>query len=168
MGKFLRIFLVILAASVLTGCILQSKAPLFKDADGVLLLGQKKQRFASYERDGLAWKKGTDTAVFAPQGHHYKVSSGKNIATAEFITLSGGNYVMQFDEGKGSFVYILVSPHGKEILLYALLCDNLKKQNVAGVRFEKDNCFIEASFGRSGFETLVKHLPVASLKLQAE
>ena len=168
MAKFFRIFFMVFMASVLSGCILQSKTPLFKEAEGVLLLGQKKQRFASYERDGATWKKGTDTAIFDPQGHHYNVSSGKNYATAEFISLGREKYVMQFDEGKGSFVYILISPHGKEILLYALLCDSLKKQNIAGVRFDKDNCFIEPSFGRSGFETLLKNLPAASLKLQAE
>jgi hypothetical protein len=49
-----------------------------------------------------------------------------------------------------------------------LLCDHLKKQQIAGVRFEKDNCFIEPKFGRTGFEMLLKHLPIANVKLVAE
>jgi hypothetical protein len=168
MAQMLRFLILIVTAGFLSGCILQSKTPLFSDKDGVLMLGKKTQRFANYELSGLVWKKGGDTATFEPVAKHYKVSNGKNSATAEFIALSGGNYVMQFDEGKGSFVYTLASPHGKEIFLYILLCDHLKKQKIAGVRFEKDNCFIEPSFGRAGFEVILKHLPIANVKLQAE
>ncbi len=168
MAKFYRIFLLILVAATLDGCVLQSKTPLFKDADGVLLLGNKKQRYASYELDKLSWKKSPDSMVFEPVSHHYKVSNGKDSASAEFIALRDGNYVMQFDEGKGTYVYTLVSPHGKEIFLYLLTCDYLKKQNIAGIRFKKDDCFIEPKFGRSGFDALLKHLPIANIKLQAE
>ena len=168
MGKFFRIFLLVLTAAALDGCVLQSSTPLFKEADGVLLFGNKKQRYASYELDKLSWKKSPDIMVFEPVSHHYKVLNGKSSATAEFINLRDGNYVMQFDEGKGTYVYTLVSPHGKEIFLYLLMCDQLKKQNIAGIRFEKDDCFIEPKFGRAGFDALLKHLPIASIKLQSE
>lgn len=168
MGKFFRVSLLAFVAAVLAGCVLQSSTPLFKDADGVLLLGNKKQRYASYELDQSSWKKSPDVLVFEPVLHHYKVLNGKDSATAEFIALPDGNYVMQFDEGKGTYVYTLVSPHGKEIFLHLLVCEQLKKQNIAGVRFKKDNCFIEPQFGRSGFETLLKDLPAANIKLRAE
>jgi hypothetical protein len=168
MGKFIRIFVLLLAAGWLGGCILQSKTALFQDSDGALILGSKKVKVANYELSSLTWKKGNTVVEFQPVGHHYRVFNGAKYATAEFIALSNGNYVLQFDEGKGAVIYVLARPFKNEVYLHLLTCDHLKKQNVTGILFVKDNCFIDVKYGRLGFEDLLKHLPIANLKLVKE
>jgi hypothetical protein len=168
MSKIFRAAVFVFIASLLSGCILQSKMAIFAEQNGALILGNKKVKIANYELSSLAWKKGDTTAIFEPVSHHYRVFNGKSYATAEFIAISGGNYVLQFDEGKGVFVYVLARPNKNEVYLYPLTCDYLKKQQISGIQFKKDDCIVDAKFGQVGFESLLKHLPIASLKLVKE
>lgn len=73
----IRNILPILAALLLSGCVLQAKPPLFSESDGTLALGDKVIAYDGYELKDGRWSKsnGSDPPLeFAPAGHHYIVA----------------------------------------------------------------------------------------------
>jgi hypothetical protein len=139
-----RLAVVAFLSVLLSGCILQSREPLFDDADGSLLLKDYGTRFASYTFTGAEWKKEDDTITFTAEQHHYIAGDGKSEVPVTFVQLGGDWWVMQGVEVGKPTAYLLAQARMGEVLFYPLTCKSL--QEAGGfedtVSFEGDDCFI--------------------------
>ena len=84
---FRLIFLSLLAFG-LSGCILETKKPLFADTDAKLLLADY-PNLAAYERDDDGWKKSDDPLSFTAEASHYLVKSGSSDMQIFFVPIEG-------------------------------------------------------------------------------
>jgi hypothetical protein len=139
----------LLAAAVLcfclSGCILQSKEPLFTDEQAELALKDYGNRFASYSRDGGIWKKDAETISFTAINKHYTASDGKTDFIVTFVPIGASWWAMQGQEAGKPPNYYLADAREEEVLFYPLACKELRNAGIFGdfIDFKDDDCFIK-------------------------
>jgi hypothetical protein len=170
MGIWFRVIFLGLLAVGLAGCNLETKKPLFADADAKLLLADY-PNLAPYERDERNWKKSTDPLSIKPEASHYLVRSGNSDMVISFVPLEGPWWILQAAETAGSSTYVLVKAEPKELLIYALECKRLQESEKFGseVEFAGSSCFIREETDKMGlFKTLIGSASEPSTKLVSE
>ena len=140
----MKFLFTLVGAFFLSGCILQSPAPNFSEADGKPLFGKNGGTFLSYEFSDGKWNTdGKDIRIVAV-GQHYELADVTDVTKMVFIPLGGPWWFAQTTEASGKSAYGIVRVKGAEFYLFALACSKLKN-NVAAipfVDFEKDDCLL--------------------------
>jgi len=169
MGTWFRVIFLGLLALGLAGCNLETKKPLFADADAKLLLADY-PNLAPYERDDGAWKKSTDPLSIKPEASHYLVKSGNSDMVISFVPLEGLWSILQAAE-TGSSTYVLVKAEPKELLIYSLECKVLQESGkfIDEIEFKDSSCFIKENADKMGlFKALIGSASEPSTKLVSE
>src|SRR5688500_12862270 len=135
MANWFRVIFLGLLAFALAGCNLESKKPLFADADAKLLLADY-PNLAPYARDDGGWKKSTDPLSIRPEASHYLVKSGNSDMVMTCVPLEGAWWILQAAETSGTSSYVLVMAEPKELLIYSLECKKLQESGKFGDEIE--------------------------------
>jgi hypothetical protein len=170
MTNWFRTFIVGVLALALSGCILQSKSPLFTDAQAELALANY-GNLATYEKSGNDWKKSTDQISFTPQGKHYIAKADKSELEISFVPIAGNWWVLQAVEAAKPAIYVLVDAEAKELLFYPIACKDLKEfGKLAGaIEFVDSDCFVKPGADyKALFKSLAATPGEASTKLVVE
>ena len=170
MGNWFRVIFLGLLALGLAGCNLETKKPLFGDADARLLLAGY-PNLESYERSDGGWKKSTEPLVFSPEASHYLVKSGNSDMMAFFVPLEGPWWILQAAEASGTSSYVLVMAEPKELLIYSLECKRIQElgQFEDQIEFKDSSCFIKDGADKMGlFKALTGIASAPSTKLVSE
>ena len=169
MGIWFRVILLSLLAFGLAGCNLETKKPMFVDAEAKLLLADY-SNLAAYERDEGGWKKSDEQFSFTPDASHYVVRSGKSGMIISFVPIEGAWWVLQAADA-ASTSYVLIKAEPKELLVYSLDCKTLKESE----KFENDidfvdsNCLVKADADAMAlFKSLTAAAKEPSTKLVSE
>jgi hypothetical protein len=101
MGIWFRAIFLGLVALGLAGCNLETRKPLFADAEAKLLLADY-PNLAAYERDDDGWKKSADSLNFTADTSHYLVKSGTSEMQISFVPLEGPWWILQAAETTGT------------------------------------------------------------------
>ena len=125
MGLWIRAFFVGVVALALSGCVLESKDPLFNEADAKLLLADYPNPVVYEYYDG-AWSKSATKAGFRAQGSHYLVKLDDAEMEISFTPIEGPWWALQAADPGKSTNYLLVKAAAKELLLYPIDCELLK------------------------------------------
>jgi len=152
----------------LSGCILQSKEPLFSDAEGELLLAPYGGRFATYSLEGDNWERDEGTIGLIPTAKHYVITEGKTAVSITFAALSGSWFVMQAEETGKPASYTLVDAQKGELLLHPLNCEPLRKSGKHGdaITFDGEDCTIKPGADTAAmFKSLAAEMGPARMKL---
>lgn len=136
----------------LSGCILQSKEPLFTDEQGELMLAKYGSRFASYSLDNGNWKKDEETISFTPVNEHYVASIGDDKLTVTFVGLSQSWWAVQGQEEGKPFNYYLAYARSEGIFLYPLGCKELQDAAKFGsfIDFKDGDCTVKDGVVKDG------------------
>jgi hypothetical protein len=170
MGNLFRTIFLGLLALGLAGCNLETKKPLFADADAKPLLAAY-PNLAPYERDDGGWKKSSDPLSIQPEDSHYLVKSGNSDLVMSFVPLEGPWWILQAAETSGTSSYVLVMAEPKELLIYALACKTLQESGKFGdeIEFRDSSCFIKDGADKMGlFKVLTGIASEPSTKLVSE
>ena len=170
MGVWFRVFFIGFLAFGLTGCVLESKKPVFADGDAKLLLAGY-PNLAAYERGDDGWKKNTDPFSFTAEASHYLVKADTSDMQVFFVPIDGPWWVLQATETAGSTSYVLVKAEAKELLLYPLDCKTLEESGtfMGQIDFVESDCFIAADADKTAlFKSLIPASSEASSKLVSE
>ena len=170
MGFWFRAILLSLLAFGLSGCVLESKKPLFADTDAKLLLADY-PNLAAYERDDGAWKKSDDPFSFTPEASHYLLKSDDSDMWISFVPIEGPWWILQAAEAKGPTSYVLVKAEPKELLVYSLDCKSLKEAGTydSSIDFVDSDCFIKPEADKMAmFKSLTAATKEPSTKLVSE
>ena len=170
MGTWFRVIFLGLLALGLAGCNLETRKPLFADADAKLLLAGY-PNLAPYERDGGGWKKSADPLSIKPEASHYLVKSGNSDMVMTFVPLEGPWWILQAAETTGTSSYVLVMAEPKELLIYSLECKKLQESGKFGdeIEFKDSSCFITEDADKMGlFKALIGSASEPATKLVSE
>ena len=170
MGIWFRVIFLGLVAFGLSGCNLETRKPLFADADAKLLLADY-PNLAAYERDDGNWKKSADSLNLTAEVSHYLVKSGTSDMAVSFVPLEGPWWILQAAETTGTSSYILVKAEPKELLLYTLECKKLQESEKFGAEivFKDSSCFIKDGADKMAlFKALMGSASEPSTKLVSE
>lgn len=170
MGTWFRVIFLGLLAFGLAGCNLETKKPLFADAEAKLLLADY-PNLAPYERDDGNWKKSTDPLSIKPEAAHYLVRSGNSDMVISFVPLDGPWWILQAAETTGASTYVLVKAEPKELLIYSLECKALQESGKFGteIEFKDSSCFVNNGADKmSLFKALIGSASEPSTKLVSE
>ena len=170
MGIWFRVIFLSLLAFGLTGCNLETKKPLFVEAEAKLLLADY-PNLAAYERDDGNWKKSADPLSIKPEASHYLVKSGNSDMLMSFVPLEGPWWILQASETTGTSSYVLVKAEPKELLIYSLECKKLQESGKFGdeIEFKDSSCFIKEKTDKIGlFKALIGSASEPSTKLVSE
>ncbi len=170
MGIWFRVIFLGLLAFGLAGCNLETKKPLFADADAKLLLAGY-PNLAPYERDDGGWKKSDDPLSVKPEASHYLVRSGNSDMVISFVPLDGPWWILQAAETSGASIYVLVKVEPKELLIYSLECKALRESGKFGteVEFRDSSCFIKDGASKMAlFKALIGSASEPATKLVSE
>ena len=170
MGIWFRVIFLSLLAFGLTGCNLETKKPLFAEAEAKLLLADYPS-LAAYERDEGGWKKSADPLSIKPEASHYLVKSGNSDMLMSFVPLEGPWWILQASETTGTSSYVLVKAEPKELLIYSLECKKLEESGKFGaeIEFKDSSCFIKEGADKMGlFKALIGSTSEPSTKLVSE
>lgn len=143
MGVWFRVISLGLLAFGLAGCNLETRKPLFADADAKLLLADYPE-LAAYERDDGNWKKSADPLNLTAEASHYLVKSGTSDTVVSFVPLEGPWWILQAAETSGTSSYVLIKAEPKELLVFSLECKKLQESGKFGndIEFMDSSCFI--------------------------
>ena len=169
MGRWFRVILLGLLAFGLTGCILESKKPLFADADAKLLLADY-PNVAAYERGDDGWKKSDDKFELTPEASHYVLKSEKSEMQVSFVPVEGPWWILQASESSGA-TYVLVKAEAKELLVYTLDCKSLQEAGTfqGDIEFKDSDCSIKDGADKMAlFKSLTAVVQEPSSKLVSE
>ena len=170
MGIWFRVIFLGLLAFGLAGCNLETKKPLFADADAKLLLADY-PNLAPYERNDGGWKKSADPLNFTAEASHYLVKSGTSEMQMFFVPLEGPWWILQAAETTGTSSYVLVMAEPKELLIYSLACKKLQESGKFGdeIEFKDSSCFITEDADKMGlFKALIGSASEPATKLVSE
>jgi hypothetical protein len=170
MGTWFRVIFLGLLAFGLAGCNLETKKPLFADADAKLLLADYPNP-APYERGDGAWKKSADPLSIKLEASHYLVKSGNSDMVITFVPLEGPWWIMQAAETAGSSNYVLAKAEPKELQIYSLECKTLQESWSFGseIEFSGSSCFVKDGADKMGlFKALIGSASEPSTKLVSE
>ncbi|MDP1699983.1 MAG: hypothetical protein Q8L53_03340 [Aestuariivirga sp.] len=171
MGTWFRVIFLGLLALGLSGCILESKKPLFADADAKLLLANY-PNLSYYELDSRGWQKSEEAIIFTLQGTHYAVKPEPDETEIQFffVPIEGQWWVLQANAGMATS-YMLVKVEPKELLVYPLDCKTLQESGKLGneIEFKDSSCFIKDGADKMGlFKALIGSASEPSTKLVSE
>jgi hypothetical protein len=169
MGIWFRMIFLGLLAFGLTGCNLESKKPLFAEAEAKLLLADY-PNLAAYERDEGGWKKNADPLNFTPEASHYQVKSGTSEMLISFVPIEGPWWVLQAAEAVTTS-YVLIKAEPKELLVYSLECKKLKESGKFenDIEFKNSDCFVKEGADKTAlFKSLIGNASEPSSKLVSE
>lgn len=140
-----RFLAAIIVCLTLTGCILQSKTPLFTDEQGELILATYGRHFATYSLDGGSWKKDEGMIGLTPASKHYVMAEGKTTVAITFAAIADSWWVMQVQEAGKPVSYSLVDAQKGEIFLHPLNCGLLRKSGKFDgfITFEGEDCSVK-------------------------
>jgi len=170
MGIWFRAIFLGLLAFGLSGCVLESKKPLFTDAEAKPLLADY-PNLAAYERDNGGWKKSADQISFTLEASQYLVKSGTSEMQLSFVPVEGPWWVLQAAEPEGPAAYVLVKAGPKELLLYSLECKTLKESGKfeRDIEFKDSDCSVKAEVDKIVlFKALIANASEPSTKLVSE
>ena len=166
---FRAIFVGVLSVA-LSGCILQSRLPLFGDAQAKRLLAEYPSLVA-YEKSGEDWVKSKEQFVIATSGRRYTTTVDKTELVIRFVPVTGTWWVLQAEEAGKPASYVLVDAQASELLLYPITCKALEASGnfTKLVKFAGSDCFIKfgADF-KALFTTLSEAPGEATTKLVSE
>ncbi len=168
MSSISRCIAAIFLCLALSGCILQSKEPLFSDEQGELILETYGNRFATYSLEGNNWKKDDETISFAPVDKHYVMSIGNDKLIVTFAAIDVSWWAIQGQEEGKSFNYYLADAQNGEVLLYPLACTELQDAAKFGnfIDFKDSDCFVKNSVDAAAmFKALAAEPRQAKMKL---
>ena len=120
---FRVIFLAMLALG-LAGCMLQSGAPLFGEAEARLLLADYPNPVV-YQRDDGGWKKSEEQVSFSREASHYLMTPDNAKMQLYFVPLDGPWWILQATETSGA-TYVLAKAEAKQLLVFPLDCKTLE------------------------------------------
>ena len=135
MGIWFRVIFLGLLSFGLAGCNLETRKPLFAEAEAKLLLADY-PNLAPYERDDGNWKKSADPLNLTAEASHYLVKSGTSNMLMSFVPLEGPWWILQAAETTGTSSYVLVKAEAKELLVYSLDCKKLLESGRFGNEIE--------------------------------
>ncbi len=164
----IRILTAVFLCLSLSGCVLESKKPIFAEADGKLLLASYGTRFASYSLTGGNWSKEEETLSFIAEGQHYVASDGKVKIDVNFVNVSGNWWVVQVQESGKPANYAMAEAQNDEIFIYPLACKTMREQGgfERFVDFKDDDCIVrEGADTAAMFAALVAKPATADMKL---
>ena len=146
MGIWFRAILLSLLALGLSGCVLESKKPLFADTDAKLLLTNY-PNLSYYERNDDAWEKVNEPVIFTPQAVHYVIKPEPSDPELQisFVPIDDPWWVLQANEPGKAASYVLIKAEPKELLVYPLDCKTLQESGRLGneIEFKDSSCFIK-------------------------
>jgi hypothetical protein len=167
MRILVRVVLAGVVALALSGCILQSRLPLFGDGDAKLLLADY-ANLVTFEKTSGDWVKAKDQIVFVAQGAHYTATLDKTELDIRFVPIKDSWWVLQAEEASKPAAYLLVEARPAEILFYPIACKTLKDSGSfeKAIEFVDSDCFIkpDADF-RSLFSGFTANPGEATTKL---
>ena len=170
MTTWFRAFFVGILAVALSGCILQSKLPLFGDAQAERLLAGYPSLVA-YEKSGQDWVRSKEQFVIAAKGPRYTATVDKTELVFRFVPITGTWWVMQaVEEGKPTS-YVLVDAQASELLIYPITCKALEASGnfTKLVKFAGSDCFIKFGADYKALFTGLSEAPgEATTKLVSE
>lgn len=148
---------VVIVAGLLSGCVLQSRAPLYSDRDGRLVFGAGQfpaQMFGL--RDGK-WVAEDDRLSLTSTGRHYIAATAReddDIALV-FIPLSGTWHVVQASDARNPAAYMFADVNRNSANIHPLSCSDLKPDATLAnwIEFKGDDCFINADAPREALFT---------------
>ena len=156
------------AALLLGGCVLQSRVPLYTEGAGELVLGAVSgPAVISSWRNG-SWVNEGDSAEIAVKGQHYEATSESTVIDLAFVKLRDGWYVLQAVEREKPAVYMLAKIKDRTAEVTPLSCSDLKKdQSLAQqIAYEGDDCFIRPGLHMEGlFLKLLEHPDEATSRI---
>jgi hypothetical protein len=170
MSNWFRVIILSLLAFGLAGCNLETKKPLFAEADAKLLLADY-PNLAPYERDDGDWKKSTDPLSIQPEASHYLVKSGNSDMVITFVPLEGPWWILQATETSGVSTYVLIKAEPKELLIFSLECKKLQESGKFGteIEFKDSSCFVNDGADKMAlFKALIGNSSEPSTKLVSE
>jgi hypothetical protein len=144
MKIWVRVIVAGVLALALSGCILQSKLPLFGDAQAKMLLASYGNP-VTYERTAGEWVKAKDQIVFAKQAGHYLATLDKTELAIRFVPLDDKWWILQAVEANKPAAYLLVEAKPEELLFYPIACKALKDSGKykKTITFVDSDCFIK-------------------------
>ncbi len=166
----LKRFLICLGMGLgLAGCMLQSHRPLFSESDGVPLPKVLGTHFVMQDFDNGTWNDEEGSITIKASGRHYLASdeAKKDEVAALFVPLSPNWWVLQAKEKDEPNVYMLAELSGKNLLLHALACEDLKKLAAAAaeISFEGDDCYLKGGAGLDYFKQMITSVEPAKMRL---
>jgi hypothetical protein len=152
-----KIFVVLVLAFILGGCILQSQDPNFSEAQGSLLLGKNGGTYLPYVKENGAWKADGDGIAFSALGHSYTFPNKEKIGHVLFIPLFKSWSIAQFREGENNSVYVLVDQQPDAFYVHPLSCNALKRiaHSDKVLAYKKDDCFLKPQTKIQDFMLLI-------------
>lgn len=172
MAMWFRLIVLGHLAMGLSGCVLESKTPLFADKDAKLLLADY-PNLVAYLRDEVGWQKSDEplnSLNFIPEESHYLVKSGDSEMKVFFVPLEGSWWILQAPM-ESEATYVLVKAEPKELLIYSLVCKALQESGKFGdeIEFKDSSCFITEDADKMGlFKALIGSASEPSTKLVSE
>ncbi len=164
---FSRLIVLVLAAVLLSGCILQSREPLYGDKDSSLVLGEASGVTRTASRKTGAWEDDPEALPIRPEGNHYVVE-GKATVELHFVKLQGDWFVLQARQPQGPAAFLLARIKDKVAEARPLACREVETIHAleASVVPVGDNCFIrEGADPRKLFKAILKTNPEPSVRL---
>ena len=163
----MKVVLSLLVMFALCGCVLQSAAPNFSEAEGRPALGAKGGTYLPYSLDKGVWTTEDSPVAFVAVGQHYEFVEKNKTTAITFVPISGEWWIAQFREDKQPSVYVLMENLADAIYIHPLSCDALKKQTWSKVRvtFVKDDCFLATHTKAAAFEELIGNAGPRTMKL---
>lgn len=149
----IRLVTALLLGLALSGCILQSKEPLFSDEHGQLVLASYGTRFATYSLEGDVWERDEGAIILTPAANHYILSENRTSVAVTFAAIGGAWFVMQAEETGKPASYTLLEKQEGELLLHPLNCEPLGKsgKHKDAIAFEGEDCTIKPGAIRRRF-----------------
>jgi hypothetical protein len=170
MAIWLRGFFVVILAVAVSGCILQSKLPLFGDAQAKRLLADY-PNLVAYEKSGHDWVKSKEQFVISAKGPRYTATVDKTELVFRFVPITGTWWVLQAVEADKPTSYVLVDAQAGELLIYPITCKALEASGNFSkfVKFAGSDCFIKFGADYKALFTGLSEAPgEATTKLVSE
>ena len=164
---FSRLFVLVLAAVLLSGCILQSRAPIYDDSDASLVLGDAGGVTRTASRKTGSWENDPEAVPIRPEGNHYVVE-GKARIELHFVKLEGDWFVLQARQQQGPAAFLLARVRDKIAEARPLACREVEKIHAleSSVVPVGDNCFIrEGADPAVLFKAILKTNPEPTVRL---
>ena len=160
MAIWLRALSVVILAVALSGCILQSKLPLFGDAQAKRLLADYPNLMA-YEKSGQNWVKSKEQFVISAKGPRYTATIDKTELVFRFVPIAGTWWVLQAVEADKPTSYVLVDAQAGELLFHPITCKALEASGNYNefVRFAGSDCFIKFGADYKALFTALSEAP---------
>lgn len=133
------------AAILLSGCILQSRTPIYDDRQSKLVLGMHGGRARTSTWTDGKLIRDAETFKIRVVGKHYEATTQSSTVALHFVPLQASWYVLQATGQGQPPAYLLARISEGMADTYPLACRDLKQDSklLAWIDFEGDDCFIK-------------------------